>query len=55
MTKRKDITTSQPVQPQKWQATRQRERIEPKTIPHINSTMRALYRGTELSYRGRPA
>ncbi len=42
-----------PVHPDKWAATRQRERIEPKTIPHINSTMRAPYLGHELTHRGR--
>lgn len=54
MTKRKDITQSQPVNPDKWE--RQAERIAPqdrKTVPHLNSTMRERYDGKELSYRGR--
>ena len=56
MTKRKDITQSQPVNPDKWERQRQAERITPqdrKTVPHLNSTMRERYEGKELSYRGR--
>lgn len=39
-------------------ARRDKERIrltDYKTIPHINGTMRALYRGTELHHRGMSA
>ena len=56
MTKRKDITQSQPVNPDKWERQRQAERIalsEYKTVPHLNSTMRERYEGKELQYRGR--
>lgn len=56
MTKRKDITQSQPVNPDKWERQRQAERIalsEHKTVPHLNSTMRERYEGKELQYRGR--
>ena len=56
MTKRKDITQSQPVNPDKWERQRQAERIslsEHKTVPHLNSTVGGRYEGKELSYRGR--
>ena len=56
MTRRKDITQSQPVNPDKWERQRQSERItlqDRKTIPHLNSTMGGRYEGKELSYRGR--
>ena len=56
MTKRKDITRSQPVTPDKWERQRQAERIslsEHKTVPHLNSTVGGRYEGKELSYRGR--
>lgn len=56
MTKRKDITQSQPVNADKWERQRQAERIslsEHKTVPHLNSTMGGRYEGKELSYRGR--
>ena len=56
MTKRKDITQSQPVTPDKWERQRNAERItlqDRKTVPHLNSTMRERYEGKELQYRGR--
>ena len=56
MTKRKDITKSQPVNADKWERQRQAERIslsEHKTVPHLNSTVGGRYEGKELSYRGR--
>ena len=56
MTKRKDITQSQPVTPDKWERQRNAERIslsEHKTVPHLNSTVGGRYEGKELSYRGR--
>lgn len=56
MTKRKDITQSQPVNPDKWERQRHAERItlqDRKTVPHLNSTVGGRYEGKELSYRGR--
>jgi len=56
MTRRKDITQSQPITPDKWERQRQAERItlsEHKTVPHLNSTVGGRYEGKELSYRGR--
>ena len=56
MTKRKDITKSQPVNADKWERQRNAERIslsEHKTVPHLNSTMGGRYEGKELQYRGR--
>ena len=56
MTRRKDITQSQPITPDKWEAQRQAERItlrDHQTIPHLNSTMGGRYEGKELQYRGR--
>ena len=56
MTRRKDITQSQPITPDKWERQRQAERItlqDRKTIPHLNSTMGGRYEGKELQYRGR--
>ncbi len=56
MTKRKDITQSQPVNADKWGRQRQAERItlqDRKTVPHLNSTMGGRYKGKELQYRGR--
>ena len=47
---------SNPVPQTKWEAQRNKERITLKdhqTIPHRNSTMRGLYEGKELQYRGR--
>ena len=56
MTRRKDITQSQPITPDKWERQRQAERItlqDRKTILHLNSTMGGRYEGKELQYRGR--
>ena len=56
MTKRKDITQSQPVNADKWERQRNAERItvqDRKTVPHLNSTVGGRYEGKELSYRGR--
>ncbi len=56
MTKRKDITQSQPFNADKWERQRQAERItvqDRKTVPHLNSTMGGRYQGKELQYRGR--
>ena len=56
MTKRKDITKSQPVNADKWERQRNAERItvqDRKTVPHLNSTMGGRYEGKELQYRGR--
>ena len=56
MTRRKDITQSQPITPDKWERQRNAERIslsEHKTVPHLNSTMGGRYEGKELKYRGR--
>ena len=56
MTKRKDITQSQPVNPDKWERQRAAERItlrDHQNIPHRNSTMGGRYEGKELKYRGR--
>lgn len=56
MTKRKDITQSQPVNADKWERQRHAERItvqDRKTVPHLNSTMGGRYEGKELQYRGR--
>ena len=56
MTKRKDITQSQPVNADKWERQRQAERItlqDRKTVPHLNSTVGGWSEGKELSYRGR--
>ena len=56
MTKRKDITQSQPVNAGKWERQRNAERItlqDRKTVPHLNSTMGGRYEGKELQYRGR--
>ena len=56
MTKRKDITKSQPVNADKWERQRNAERItlsEHKTVPHLNSTVGGRYEGKELQYRGR--
>lgn len=47
---------SNPVPPSKWEAQRNKERIDlsdHQTIPHLTSTMRGRYEGKELSYRGR--
>lgn len=54
MAKRKNIT--QPVNPDKWEAQREKERItlrDHQNVPHRNSTMRERYEGKELQYRGR--
>jgi len=56
MTKRKDITQSQPVNADKWERQRNAERItlqDRKTVPHLNSTVCGQYEGKELQYRGR--
>ena len=56
MTRRKDITQSQPISPDKWAKQRNAERIttqDRKDVPHLNSTMGGRYEGKELSYRGR--
>lgn len=56
MTKRKDITQSQPVNADKWERQRHAERItvqDRKTVPHLNSTMGGRYEGKELRHRGR--
>ena len=56
MTKRKDITQSQPVNADKWERQRNAERItvqDRKTVPHLNSTVGGRYEGKELQYRGR--
>ena len=56
MTRRKDITASQPVNADKWERQRQAERItlqDRKTVPHLNSTVGGRYEGKELQYRGR--
>ena len=56
MTRRKDITQSQPITPDKWERQRNAERItlqDCKTVPHLNSTMGGRYEGKELQYRGR--
>ena len=45
-----------PVPQTKWEAQREKERItlqDHTAIPHRNSTMRGLYEGKELQYRGR--
>jgi hypothetical protein len=52
MTKKKQDRLATPVPAEKWEAKRQAERIEPKTIPHLNSTMRGAYVASDLSYRG---
>ena len=56
MTRRKDITQSLPITPDKWERQRNAERItlqDRKTVPHLNSTMGGRYEGKELSCRGR--
>ncbi len=56
MTRRKDITQSPPVTPDKWERQRNAERItvqDRKTVPHLNSTVGGRYEGKELQYRGR--
>ena len=56
MTRKKDITASQPVNADKWERQRAAERItlqDRKTVPHLNSTMGGRYEGKELQYRGR--
>ena len=47
---------SNPVPQTKWEVQREKERItlqDHPNIPHRNSTMRGLYEGKELQYRGR--
>ncbi len=56
-TKNPKPSKSNTVAPDKWAALRIKERIvraDYKSLPHINSTMRAPYFGAELTYRGCP-
>lgn len=55
-TKPAGFALSNPVPQTKWEAQREKERItlqDHTAIPHLNSTMRGLYEGKELQYRGR--
>ena len=56
MTRKKDTALAQPVNADKWEAQREKERItlrDHQAIPHRNSTMGGRYEGKELQYRGR--
>ena len=55
-TKPAGFNLSNPVPQTKWEAQRAAVRItlqDHPNIPHRNSTMRGLYEGKELQYRGR--
>lgn len=56
MTRKKDAALAQPVSRDKWERQRNSERItlqDRKSLPHLNSTMRGVYDGKELEYRGK--
>ena len=55
-TKSPGFALTNPVPQTKWEVQREKERItlqDHPAIPHRNSTMRGLYEGKELLYRGR--
>ena len=55
-TKPAGFALANPVPLTKWEAQREKERItlqDHPNIPHRNSTMRGLYEGKELQYRGK--
>ena len=51
-TQKKPDTLANHMPHDKWTALREKERITRLSVPHLNSTMRGLYRGAELKYRG---
>lgn len=52
-TKKKPDTLANHMPHEKWTALREKERITRLSVPHVNATMRKIYTGTELDYRGR--